>query len=254
MMNNHILTLNDISFNYGGLKAVFDFSMHIKQGSITSLIGPNGAGKTTVFNLICGVIHPFRGDIVYKNKNINTLSPHAIAALGIGRTFQNIRLFPSLTVREHISLSQYTLYKSSAVGEIFGSPASRRDKIAVSRKTEEIMEKIGLSEYADELAINLSYGLQRRVEFARTLAVGTDLILLDEPTAGMNIGESDEMMGMIQGLTELDMTVLLVEHDMRVVMSISSEIWVMNQGTLIASGTAEEIKRNPLVIEAYLGE
>jgi branched-chain amino acid transport system ATP-binding protein len=124
----------------------------------------------------------------------------------------------------------------------------------VSRKTEEIMAKIGLSEYADELAINLSYDLQRRVEFARTLAVGTDLILLDEPTAGMNIGESDEMMGMIQGLTELDMTVLLVEHDMRVVMSISSEIWIMNQGTLIASGAAEEIKRNPLVVEAYLGE
>ena len=179
---------------------------------------------------------------------------HQIATLGIGRTFQNIRLFPSLTVREHIALSQYTFYKSSVIGEILGTLSSQQDRFSVSQRAEEIMEKIGLFEYADELAINLPYGLQRRVEFARTVAVGTDLILLDEPTAGMNIGESDEIMRMIKSLTDLDITILLVEHDMRVVMSISSEIWVMNQGTIIASGTAEEITKNPLVIEAYLGE
>lgn len=253
-MSTNILSLTEVNFNYGGLKAVSHLTMYIKKGSITSLIGPNGAGKTTVFNLICGVIHPFQGDIIYKGKNIDTLRPHQIATLGIGRTFQNIRLFPSLTVREHIALSQYTLYKSSVIGELFGTLSSQQDRSSVSRRAEEIMEKIGLLEYADELAINLPYGLQRRVEFARTVAVGTDLILLDEPTAGMNIGESDEIMRMTKSLTDLDITILLVEHDMRVVMSISSEIWVMSQGTIIASGTAEEITKNPLVIEAYLGE
>ena len=253
-MNTNILSLTEVNFNYGGLKAVSHLTMYIEMGSITSLIGPNGAGKTTVFNLICGVIHPFKGDIIYKGKNINKLRSHQIATLGIGRTFQNIRLFPSLTVREHIALSQYTLYKSSVIGEILGTLSSQQERFLVSQRVEEIMEKIGLFEYADELAINLPYGLQRRVEFARTVGVGTDLILLDEPTAGMNIGESDEIMRMIKSLTDLDITILLVEHDMRVVMSISSEIWVMNQGTIIASGTAEEITKNPLVIEAYLGE
>lgn len=253
-MNTNILSLTEVNFNYGGLKAVSHLTMYIEKGSITSLIGPNGAGKTTVFNLICGVIHPFKGDIIYKGKNINKLRSHQIATLGIGRTFQNIRLFPSLTVREHIALSQYTLYKSSVIGEILGTLSSQQERFSVSQRVEEIMEKIGLFEYADELAINLPYGLQRRVEFARTVGVGTDLILLDEPTAGMNIGESDEIMRMIKSLTDLDITILLVEHDMRVVMSISSEIWVMNQGTIIASGTAEEITKNPLVIEAYLGE
>jgi len=254
MNANSLLSLSEVNFNYGGLKAVSHLTMLIKKGSITSLIGPNGAGKTTVFNLICGVIHPFKGDIIYKGKKINQLPPHQIATLGIGRTFQNIRLFPSLTVREHIELSQYTMYKSSVIGEIIGTQSSRQDRFSVSQKAEEIMEKMGLLEYADELAINLPYGLQRRVEFARTVAVGTDLILLDEPTAGMNIGESAEIMSIIKGLTDLDITILLVEHDMRVVMSISSEIWVMNQGTIIASGIAEEVTKNPLVIEAYLGE
>ena len=254
MADTHILSLNDIHFSYGGLQAVSNFTMHIKKGSITSLIGPNGAGKTTAFNLICGVMHPSKGEILYKGENINKLRPHQTAAAGIGRTFQNIRLFQSLTVKEHLTLSQYTRYESSVLGEIFGTRSSRQDRATVSRKAEEIMEKIGLQEYADDLATNLPYGLQRRVEFARTLAVGTDLILLDEPTAGMNIGESEEVMRLIEGLTAFDITILLVEHDMKVVMSISSEIWVMNQGTMIASGTADEIKKNPVVIEAYLGE
>jgi branched-chain amino acid transport system ATP-binding protein len=249
-----ILSLENVSFNYGGLQAVIDFSMHIERGTITSLIGPNGAGKTTVFNLICGSIHPIAGNIVLKGYRINGLSAHRIATMGVGRTFQNIRLFPSLTVREHIDLSQYAFAGSSLLGEIFGSPKSRYDRSKTVQKTEEIMKRMGIGEHAEELAVNLSYGLQRRVELARALAVGVDLILLDEPTAGMNVSESDNVMELIKGLTDVGITVLLVEHDMRVVMKSSSVVWVMNQGSIIASGSPDEVRRNPLVIEAYLGE
>jgi branched-chain amino acid transport system ATP-binding protein len=254
MTRLEMLSLTNISFNYGGVKAVSDLSMDIERGSITSLIGPNGAGKTTTFNLICGEIHPHKGKIFFNEKEIQTLSPHQIAALGISRTFQNIRLFPSLMVREHIAVSQHLQYRSSLIGAILETPLYRQEQKKFFKRTEEIMVQVGLEEYADEPAINLPYGLQRRVEFARTLAVGAELILLDEPTAGMNIQESDEMMSLIQNLTQMGITILLVEHDMRVVMSISSKVWVMNQGEMIASGTPEEIKRNPCVIEAYLGE
>jgi branched-chain amino acid transport system ATP-binding protein len=249
-----MLSLSKIYFNYGGVQAVSALNMNVEKGSITSLIGPNGAGKTTTFNLICGEIHPHQGQIFFNGKEIDRLSPHQIAALGISRTFQNIRLFPSLTIREHLSVSQYIRYSSSLIEAILEAPLYRQERRMVAQRTDEIMVKVGLEEYADELAINLPYGLQRRVEFARAMAVGTVLMLLDEPTAGMNIQESNEMMDLIQSLTDLGMTILLVEHDMRVVMSISLKVWVMDQGTIIASGTPDEIKQDPCVIKAYLGE
>lgn len=249
-----MLSLSKIYFNYGGVQAVSALNMNVEKGSITSLIGPNGAGKTTTFNLICGEIHPHQGQIFFNGKEIDRLSPHQIAALGISRTFQNIRLFPSLTIREHLSVSQYIRYSSSLIEAILEAPLYRQERRMVAQRTDEIMVKVGLEEYADELAINLPYGLQRRVEFARAMAVGTVLMLLDEPTAGMNIQESNEMMDLIQSLTDLGMTILLVEHDMRVVMSISLKVWVMDQGTIIASGTPDEIKKDPCVIKAYLGE
>jgi branched-chain amino acid transport system ATP-binding protein len=249
-----MLSLSKIYFNYGGVQAVSALNMNVEKGSITSLIGPNGAGKTTTFNLICGEIHPHQGQIFFNGKEIDRLSPHQIAVLGISRTFQNIRLFPSLTIREHLSVSQYIRYSSSLIEAILEAPLYRQERRMVAQRTDEIMVKVGLEEYADELAINLPYGLQRRVEFARAMAVGTVLMLLDEPTAGMNIQESNEMMDLIQSLTDLGMTILLVEHDMRVVMSISLKVWVMDQGTIIASGTPDEIKQDPCVIKAYLGE
>jgi branched-chain amino acid transport system ATP-binding protein len=249
-----MLSLSKIYFNYGGVQAVSALNMNVEKGSITSLIGPNGAGKTTTFNLICGEIHPHQGQIFFNGKEIDRLSPHQIAALGISRTFQNIHLFPSLTIREHLSVSQYIRYSSSLIEAILEAPLYRQERRMVAQRTDEIMVKVGLEEYADELAINLPYGLQRRVEFARAMAVGTVLMLLDEPTAGMNIQESNEMMDLIQSLTDLGMTILLVEHDMRVVMSISLKVWVMDQGTIIASGTPDEIKQDPCVIKAYLGE
>jgi branched-chain amino acid transport system ATP-binding protein len=249
-----MLSLNHVFFSYGGVKAVHDLSLEVNKGSVTSIIGPNGAGKTTTFNLICGEIHPRRGNISFDGKKIDRLSPNQIASLGISRTFQNIRLFPSLTVRDHIAVSQHIRYRSSLAGAILETSLYRQEKTAASLRTEEIMEKVGLRDYADEPAVNLPYGLQRRLEFARALAVGAVLMLLDEPTAGMNIQESNDMMMQIQALTRLGMTILLVEHDMRVVMNISSWIWVMDQGTMIASGLPEEVRRNPRVIKAYLGE
>ncbi len=249
-----ILTLENVTFNYGGLEAVSGLSMSVERGTVTGLIGPNGAGKTTVFNLICGVIHPLRGDIVFKGRSVSRMPPHVVAAMGIGRTFQNIRIFPSLTVREHLSLARYSFARSSLLGEIIGSPQSRRDRTEADRRCERIMDRIGIGEYADLPAVNLPYGLQRKVEIARAVAVGADLVLLDEPTAGMNIGESGSVMELIRGLVDWGITVLLVEHDMRVVMQSCSTLWVMNQGAIIAHGTTEAIRRDPLVIEAYLGE
>jgi len=249
-----ILTLENVTFNYGGLEAVSGLSMSVERGTVTGLIGPNGAGKTTVFNLICGVIHPLRGDIVFKGRSVSRMPPHVVAAMGIGRTFQNIRIFPSLTVREHLSLAQYGFARSSLLGEIIGSPQSRRDRTEANRRCERIMDRIGIGEYADLPAVNLPYGLQRKVEIARAVAVGADLVLLDEPTAGMNIGESGSVMELIRGLVDWGITVLLVEHDMRVVMRSCSTLWVMNLGAIIAHGTTEAIRRDPLVIEAYLGE
>jgi len=253
-MQSNVLTLSDISFSYNGVKAVSNLSMNIKEGSITSLIGPNGAGKTTIFKLICGEIHPQKGNIFYKKEKINKFSPHQIANIGIAWTFQNIRLFSSLTAREHINLSQYSNFKASLLNAIIGMPLSKQEKMISDQRTEEIMERMELEKYADELAINLPYGLQRRVEFGRTLGTGATLILLDEPTAGMNIQESNDIMELITSLSNIGTSILLVEHDMRVVMNISSEVWVMNEGTIISSGTPEEVKRDPVVIDAYLGE
>ena len=254
-MQSNILTLSEVSFSYIGIKAVSNLSMNIKKGSITSLIGPNGAGKTTAFKLICGEVHPDEGNIFYKGEKINKSSPHQKASLGLAWTFQNIRLFPSLTVREHINIAQYNHYKSSLVSAIIGTPLIKQERIISARNTEEIMKKIKLEEYADVLAINLPYGLQRRVELARALGVTPNLLLLDEPTAGMNIQESDDIIELIKKLiNDFDITILLVEHDMRVVMSISSEVWVMNEGTIISSGHPEKVKKDPIVIRAYLGD
>ncbi len=249
-----MLSLSTVSFSYGGVQAVSRFSMSVKRGTITSLIGPNGAGKTTTFNLICGELHPQEGEIFFNGVRIDRLPSHRIASLGISRTFQNIRLFPSLTVKEHISVSQFLEYRSSLIESVFGTRSYRREVREVTNRTGEILRKVGLDSYAEEPAANLPYGLQRRVEFARALAVGAVLILLDEPTAGMNIQESNEMMHLIQSLTDSGMTILLVEHDMRVVMSISNTICVMDHGTIIATGNPAEIRNDPQVIKAYLGE
>ncbi len=249
-----ILTLQNVDFFYGGLRAVSCFSMQVEDGSITSLIGPNGAGKTTVFNLISGSLRPGKGSICFQNKPIHGQPAHKIAALGIARTFQNIKLFENLSVREHIDLSQFLSNKASIFGEIFGTPAAHHDRIKRKEKTDSILQFLGLEYTADFPAVDLPYGLQRRLEFGRALAMDARIILLDEPTAGMNIGETSDMINLIQKVRAKGVTILLVEHDMRVVMNISDHIWVINYGSVIASGTPDEVRHNPEVIAAYLGE
>ncbi|MDR1179768.1 MAG: ABC transporter ATP-binding protein [Spirochaetales bacterium] len=250
----NILTLQDVDFRYGGLKAVSGFSMHIAEGSITSLIGPNGAGKTTIFNLIAGVLRPDKGEIIFQNKPIHRLPPHRIAALGMARTFQNIKLFERLSVKEHLDLAQHLKNESTIFSEIFGLSAAARDKTRRNSKTKEILDFLGLSGCANLPAASLPYGLQRRVEFARALATGARLLLLDEPAAGMNIGETADMTRLIRRIADTGITVLLVEHDMRVVMNISDKVWVINYGQVIATGTPQEVRRNSHVVSAYLGE
>jgi branched-chain amino acid transport system ATP-binding protein len=250
----NILALQDVDFRYGGLKAVSGFSMRITEGSITSLIGPNGAGKTTVFNLIAGSLRPEKGEIIFRNKPIHGLPPHRIAALGMARTFQNIKLFERLSVKEHLDLAQHLKNESTVFDEIFGLPAAARDKARRDAKTREILDFLGLGGCAELPAASLPYGLQRRVEFGRALATDARLVLLDEPAAGMNIGETADMTRLIRKVADTGITVLLVEHDMRVVMNISERIWVINYGQVIASGTPEEVRGNAEVVSAYLGE
>ncbi len=249
-----VLTLRDVDFRYGGIAAVSGFSMRVEEGSITSLIGPNGAGKTTIFNLISGSLRPAAGTILFKGKPIHGLPSHRIAALGVGRTFQNIQLFRHHSVREHIDVAQYLGCGASFLSEILGLGASVADGIRRDGKTREVLDFLGLTEFADVLAVDLPYGLQRRLEFGRALAMGASLLLLDEPTAGMNIGETEEMTRLIRKVAASGVTVLLVEHDMRVVMNISDRVWVMNYGSVLASGTPEDVRRNRDVIAAYLGE
>ena len=249
-----ILSLQDVDFRYGGLKAVSCFSMQVAEGSITSLIGPNGAGKTTVFNLISGSLRPEAGRILFKGRPIHGLATHRVAALGIGRTFQNIKLFQHHSVREHLDLAQYLRNRASAFAEIFSLPAAARDEAARVGKTDEVLDFLGLSDFADTPAIDLPYGLQRRLEFGRALAMEAKLLLLDEPTAGMNIGETADMTRLIKKVVASGVTVLLVEHDMRVVMNISDRVWVVNYGSVIACGTPEEVRRDQAVVSAYLGE
>ncbi len=248
-----ILALDNVDFRYGGLKAVSGLSMRVAEGSITSLIGPNGAGKTTIFNLISGSLRPESGRIFFRGRPIERLSAHRIAALGVGRTFQNIKLFEHLSVREHVELARYLGGESSFFGEVFGLPAALRDARRRKAAAEETLAFLGLGDVADFRAVDLPYGLQRRLEFGRALAMNAKLLLLDEPTAGMNIGETADMTALIRRVAAGGVTILLVEHDMRVVMNISDRVWVLNYGKVIASGTPEETRRNPDVVAAYLG-
>jgi branched-chain amino acid transport system ATP-binding protein len=249
-----ILETRGVTKRFGGLSAVDNVSIQVPEGSIYAIIGPNGAGKTTLYNCITGFYPSDEGDMLFLGQSLVGLSPDRITKKGISRTYQNIRLFPAMTALENILVGAHPRLNTNMVDALLHTPRQRAEEKEALQKAQDLLNFVGLQGKGDLLARNLPYGEQRRLEMARALANEPKIILLDEPTAGMNPNESVTMMRFIENLRdELGITILLIEHDMKVVMGISEFIYVLDFGQLIARGTPEEIQRNPQVIESYLG-
>lgn len=250
-----ILKATKLSKVFGGLKAVSDFSMEINKGELVGLIGPNGAGKTTAFNLLTGVYQPTTGEIDFDDKSVLGLKPYQITQKGVARTFQNIRLFSELSVLDNVKIAYHFHVKYGLLEAVLRVGRYHREEQEIEEKAIKLLEIFKLDHKKDEIAKNLPYGEQRRLEIARALAAQPKLLLLDEPAAGMNPQETQQLMQMIKWIRqEFDLTILLIEHDMQLVMNVCERIYVLEYGSVIAQGTPEEIKNNPRVIEAYLGE
>lgn len=258
-MSNPILKVSNLSKNFGGLAAVSNVSLEIEPGELIGLIGPNGAGKTTFFNLLTGEYEPSSGlvelNIDNKNRQIGGLAPYKITELGVARTFQNIRLFKSMTVLENVKVAMHKNIHYGLGASLLRLPSFYNEERAIEEKALEYLKDVGLYKKRNELATSLPYGEQRRLEIARALATNPKILYLDEPAAGMNPQETKELTDLIDHLRKkYGLTIVLIEHDMSLVMKVCERIYVLNYGKLIASGTPEEIKNDPFVITAYLGE
>ncbi len=255
MTGDVLLELDHVTIQFGGLKAVADLTLQIGRGELVGLIGPNGAGKTTVFNLVTGVYAPTVGRILFEGRPIQGMKPHAIARRGITRTFQNIRLFASRCCRDNVCIAAHQHARAGLADAVLRTRRFEDDERDIQRHAGELLEILGLTAWADTPAAELPYGQQRRLEIARALAGRPRLLLLDEPAAGLNPQESDQLMHLIEDIRQrFHLTILLIEHDMRVVMGICRRIAVLDYGVRIAEGTPGQIRTDPRVIEAYLGE